>query len=79
MQKIACPADGFGYYMTLSPIQLSTIVVWYPHVRKSCKDTRDGTFLANGFITPLLMNEASAQKCVLFFFEDRNAMLEDAT
>lgn len=46
--------------LALAPIVLTTFAFWYPHVKSSCKDSRDGTFWANRIIAPIMTNEANA-------------------
>ena len=42
------------------PVSIVTVVFWYPHVQMSCEVSGEGTYLANSFLTPLLINEANA-------------------
>jgi hypothetical protein len=44
---------------TLTPLLLTALAVWYPHVKSNCVDSRNGTFLANYFVAPAMMNEAN--------------------
>ncbi len=46
--------------LILAPAIVAVIALWYPHVRSSCKETRDGTFLATRFLAPIFINEANA-------------------
>ena len=48
------------------PIGVISVTVWYPHVHAKCELSRDGTFLANNFLSPLLINEASARGNALY-------------
>ena len=43
----------------LLPIALLGVFWWFPHVKQSCMDTRNGTFLARNMIAPILINKAS--------------------
>lgn len=42
------------------PVIFGAALLWYPHVKANCEETREGTFLANRFIAPILVNEANA-------------------
>lgn len=48
------------------PIFIVAIAFWFPHVHQSCVQTREGTFLANNFLSPLLINHANALGNVQF-------------
>ena len=41
------------------PIAFFSATIWFPHVKRSCIDTRNGTFLAKEMIAPILINKAS--------------------
>lgn len=46
--------------VVFSPICVAVMALWYPHVKLSCVSTENGTYLANKFLSPLLINEANA-------------------
>ena len=46
--------------MIVAPVFLTALWFWYPHVNSSCVESRNGTFLANHFVAPIMMNEANA-------------------
>jgi hypothetical protein len=48
------------------PVSIVAVVFWYPHVQMSCEISGEGTYLANSFLTPLLINEANALGNVLY-------------
>ncbi|KAL3940804.1 MAG: hypothetical protein SGBAC_004720 [Bacillariaceae sp.] len=52
--------------LVLIPLTLGIMVIWRPHVQQSCVDSRTGTYLANNFFAPLLINGANAPGHVLY-------------
>jgi hypothetical protein len=44
----------------VAPFLLTALSFWYPHVKSNCVESRQGTFLANHFVAPIMMNEAYA-------------------
>jgi len=45
--------------LVLLPFAFLGVTMWLPHVKKSCVDTRNGTFVARNMAFPILINEAS--------------------
>jgi hypothetical protein len=45
--------------LVLLPFSIVTVTIWFPHVKTSCIDSRNGTFVANNIMSPLLINEAN--------------------
>jgi len=45
--------------LILFPFALIIITIWFPHVKASCINSRDGTVVARNLITPLLINKAN--------------------
>ncbi|KAL7556101.1 hypothetical protein ACA910_008156 [Epithemia clementina (nom. ined.)] len=45
--------------LILLPVALFGVFCWFPHVKHSCIDTRNGTFIARSMIAPVLINMAS--------------------
>jgi hypothetical protein len=46
--------------IVFAPVFVAITAFWYPHVKTSCENHSSGTYLANHFIAPLLINEANA-------------------
>lgn len=47
------------------PFVMSILIFWFPHVKATCIDSRQGTFLARRVFTPLQVNKASLQAFTL--------------
>jgi hypothetical protein len=45
--------------LVLLPFAFVGVFVWFPHVKRSCIDSRHGTFAARNIITPWMINRAS--------------------
>ena len=43
------------------PVSVIAVAIWYPYLQGSCHASGQGTYLANNFLAPLLINEANAQ------------------
>ena len=43
----------------LLPFALLGVFFWFPHVKQSCIESRDGTFVARNMIAPILINKAN--------------------
>lgn len=56
----AFASPGYLVVLTFIPICFGVMVIWRPHVTSTCQGTNQGTYLANHFLAPLLINEANA-------------------
>jgi hypothetical protein len=41
------------------PLLFFMLIFWFPHIKQSCIDSRNGTFVARNVITPILINKAN--------------------
>ncbi|CAJ1949468.1 unnamed protein product [Cylindrotheca closterium] len=64
LSAFASPLYWLG--LVLVPLTLGILVIWRPHVQTSCVDSRNGTYLANNFFAPLLINGANAPGHALY-------------
>ncbi|KAG7342115.1 hypothetical protein IV203_007207 [Nitzschia inconspicua] len=48
------------------PLCFVAITMWFPHVHQSCVATSNGTFIGRHILSPLLINQASAQGNLLY-------------
>ena len=53
-------------FVVFLPLVIVSIAFWFPHVHQSCVQSNDGTFIANNFLTPLMINQANAWGNVQF-------------
>ena len=54
-----CASPGYLMILTLIPLCFGAMVMWRPHVQSNCRATMQGTFLANQFLAPILINQAN--------------------
>ena len=52
------------------PLCFGAMVMWRPHVQSNCRDTMQGTFLANQFLAPILINQANVLGNVHYLKEE---------
>jgi hypothetical protein len=47
--------------LCIAPAVLAVLLLWFPHVKRNCIDSRRGTFLARNIFTQIQVNNANAQ------------------
>jgi len=59
-------SPGYWLAVIIVPLSVGIMVLWRPHVQQSCQESRNGTYLANHFFAPLLINGANAPGNALY-------------
>eukprot|EP00980_Cylindrotheca_fusiformis_P012017 scaffold2844_cov123-Cylindrotheca_fusiformis.AAC.10 len=72
----AFASPGYLAVLTLIPLCFGVMIMWRPHVTSSCQDTNHGTYLANHFLAPLLINKASAAGNTLYMQGEMECRVE---
>ena len=53
-------SPGYLWILALIPPCFGAMVLWRPHVQNNCRDSTQGTYLANQFLAPIIINQANA-------------------
>lgn len=52
--------------LLLIPSVIAVLIIWFPHVKHNCIESRRGTFLARNMLTQLQVNKANSQGYALY-------------